>query len=199
MTEIELKASLAGIGTEAVAARAAELGFAEESACREEDVYFNGCGRDFRRTDEALRLRTHTEGGRTETLVTYKGPKLDERSQTREEREAAVADGETMREIFLRLGFPEVMAVKKSRRSLHGGGKYAGTTLCLDEVDGLGPFLELETLAPDGTDGAEKESILDGMLSLLDELGVPRENLGRRSYLELLMARAMSKKSSQGV
>jgi len=198
MTEIELKASLAGLAAE-TAARAAALGFAEAETCREEDVYYNGVGRDFRETDEALRLRSHARSGETETLLTYKGAKQDGRSQTRAELETAVADAETMRAILGRLGFPAVMAVRKSRRSLRGAGRYEGVTLCFDEVDGLGPFLELETLAPDGVGEKERESILDGMLSLLDALGVPRENLTRRSYLELLMARATSKKSDQGV
>jgi len=195
MTEIELKASLEGLDPARLGGTAARLGFAEAGVCAEEDVYYNGIGRDFRRTDEALRLRIRAQDGKTEAAVTYKGAKQDDRSQTRLELETAVADAETMCAILGRLGFQAVMAVRKTRRLLRRGN----TTICLDEVDGLGPYLELETLAPDGAPEAEKQRLLDGLLALLDELGVPRSRLGRRSYLELLMARAMSKKSDQGV
>ena len=195
MTEMEIKASLGDMEQARLDEAAARLGFRQTGVCAEEDVYYNGIGRDFRTTDEALRLRVHTQDGKTEAAVTYKGAKQDARSQTRLELETAVGDAQTMRAILERLGFRAVMAVRKTRRTLQCGQ----TTLCLDEVDGLGRYLEMETLAPDELGAAEKERRIDGLLCLLDELGVPRGQLERRSYLELLMARAMSKKSDQGV
>lgn len=57
MLEAEIKASLAGLSAEALLERAAALGFRPAAALRETDTYFNGSDRDFRRTDEALRLR----------------------------------------------------------------------------------------------------------------------------------------------
>ena len=60
MIEVELKAALdARQPVELVSALSA-LGFFEQAAVQESDVYYNGCGRDFRRTDEALRLRSVT-------------------------------------------------------------------------------------------------------------------------------------------
>ena len=50
----------------------------------------------------------------------------------------------------------------------------------------MGPFLELEHLLPDG---AERETAVSGLLDLLDRLGVSRQALERRSYLELLLGR----------
>jgi len=193
--EIEMKASLAGVDPERLSAAAERLGFVPDYACREEDTYYNGIDRDFRETDEALRVRSHTQDGRVEACVTYKGPKQDARSQTRTELESGAASPETMRTILERLGFRKVLEVRKNRR----GFCRSGMNLCLDEVDGLGRFLELEIVAPDGTEGAQREALLERRFTVLDELGVPRENLTRSSYLELLMARATSKKSDQGV
>ena len=87
MLEAELKASLEGLSPEDLASRALALGFVPGEQLRERDVYFNGDHRDFRRTDEALRLRSvrALPDGAWETLLTYKGPKLDQVSNARTE------------------------------------------------------------------------------------------------------------------
>ena len=54
------------------------------------DRYFAHPGRDFARTDEALRLRRVGELN----YITYKGPKLDATTKTRREVEIPLADGE---------------------------------------------------------------------------------------------------------
>ncbi|HIH62261.1 MAG TPA: class IV adenylate cyclase, partial [Methanobacteriales archaeon] len=41
---------------------------------KQEDIYFNAPHKDFKITDEALRIRETP----TRTLLTYKGPKIDE-------------------------------------------------------------------------------------------------------------------------
>ena len=54
--------------------------YAKRGRLREEDVYFNGPDRDYRKTDEALRLRKQDilEGDNvgSTTYITYKGKKL---------------------------------------------------------------------------------------------------------------------------
>ena len=154
------------------------------------DVYFNGNLRDFHKSDEALRLRSRADldTGVTETLWTYKGPKADARSNTRTEYETAVGDLETARHILESLGFQAAFTVEKVRREL----TREHTTVCLDEVTGLGSFIELEILLP----GGGRDAAVDSLLALLDTLGVSREALSRKSYLELLIASATVKKSS---
>ena len=87
------------------------LGFKFIKKKFQEDIYFNGIDRDFRETDEALRIRD--EDGNF--FVTYKGPKIDKISKTREEIEVRIEDKEKMRQIFKRLGFKEVKPIKKIR------------------------------------------------------------------------------------
>lgn len=194
MLEIELKASLEGMGREAAASALAAAGFARIQTKEEVDIYYNGCGRDFRKTDEALRLRSsrvleNADGSASgeeaaRTFITYKGSKVDSRSQTRTELETSVGDLETMKALLGKLGYSTVMTVRKVRVYFTKDN----VTACLDEVDGLGAFLELEQIEA-GADEEKKEAVIDRLLALLESLGIPKSQLLRRSYLELLMAK----------
>lgn len=182
MLEIEIKASLAGISVGKLLDRAGALGFEPAGQMRELDLYFNGRDRDFQLTDEALRLRriSRIPHGPQETLLTYKGSKLDQISSTRMEYETVVADGEMVEKILEALGYAPVFKVDKFRREYRLGD----VVLCLDEVAKLGTYLELETLVPAEV---QQEGAVARMLELLDQLGVPREHMTRDSYLDILL------------
>jgi adenylate cyclase class 2 len=161
--------------------RLEERGVAIEPAKLQVDQYFAHPARDFARTDEALRIRT--VGG--ESFVTYKGPKLDAATKTRHEIELPLdsqdGDGSRFAELLSALGFRPVASVCKERRAFHferGEHEIEGA---LDEVDGLGSFVELELHADDAGLEAAKRAIAKLAQEL--ELG-PSE---RRSYLELLL------------
>ncbi|GAJ14793.1 unnamed protein product, partial [marine sediment metagenome] len=90
-----------------------------------EDTYFNmpkGL-RDFKQTDEALRLRKSSRFTRNnrdkiqqlEYFYTYKGRKLDILTKTRNEIEIKLDNIEKMKEILDLLGFREVITIKKER------------------------------------------------------------------------------------
>ena len=139
--------------------------------------------------EAALRLRT-VSGSRQETVITYKGAKTDHRSNTRLEYETALGEGKTARAILLALGFSPVLTVSKHRRTFRRGD----VTACLDQVEGLGSFLELEHLLQDESG---RDSAVDELLALLGRLGVERQSLERRSYLELLLTARMRPGSGQ--
>lgn len=181
MLEIELKAALTEVQAQTIPKRLLALGFQPGEAVRELDVYFNGGQeRDFRKTDEALRLRQvqKLRTGRTETRMTYKGPKLDDRSSTRTEYEITVNALETARKLLEALGFHPAASVEKVRQTLEKDE----VTVCLDQVTGLGAYLELEILQESGS----QQQAVDALLNLLDALNVSRQALTRDSYLELL-------------
>lgn len=140
------------------------------------DLYLAHPARDLARTDEALRLSSR--GGRAD--ITYKGPKLDARTKARREIVVPVEDAGAARALLEALGFVPVMEVRK-RRSLF---RHAGFEVALDEVPGLGTFVELERQLPEGAprDGAERDAA-----ALLASWGLAGTE--RRSYLELLLAR----------
>ncbi len=154
---------------------------------RQEDVYFSHPCRDFAKTDEALRLReVEIEEGSTCVLLTYKGPKIGKVGKSRIEVEVEVSDKEAAREILERLGFEplEDMVIRKVRKvyALHIDG--TRVEACLDTVEGLGTFLELEIEAEEDADVGELEAMLLELVR--DRLGV-RGEVVRDSYLELLM------------
>ncbi|USG99990.1 class IV adenylate cyclase [Thermococcus argininiproducens] len=144
-----------------------------------EDIYFNHPCRDFSKTDEALRVRIKRFNGHFEALLTYKGPKIDELSKTRKEIEVNIDNVETYIELLHALGFKEVLTVKKTREKYY---IEKGVTITLDEIEGLGKFVEIEKLAKDEKE-VEKE--VKRLLSILKSLGI--ERFERKSYLELLM------------
>ena len=59
MLEVEIKANLTEFAKENIRDKAEKLGFVYSSTLKETDLYFNGNDRDFRHTDEALRLRNY--------------------------------------------------------------------------------------------------------------------------------------------
>ena len=72
--------------------------------------------RDFRESDEALRIRKSVEFDKNEQnstqnvkyFLTYKGEKLKAETKTRKELESLVEEGENVKEILKSLGFREI-------------------------------------------------------------------------------------------
>ena len=184
MKEIEIKAHIDSATLTQLPSRAAALSFAETKRLKETDIYFNGNDHSFFKTDEALRLRqtVNLDGDGADTYITYKGPKLDKLTQSRDEIETSIGDFDSMRSILKKLGYPEVLTVEKTRRYFRA----RDITLCLDEVSELGCFLELETLI-DTPSEPEKDAAIERLMNSLDQLGISKEQLTRKSYLELRM------------
>jgi adenylate cyclase class 2 len=174
MIEVEVKVRASH---DEVEERLEELGAVRVAEKTQKDTYFAAPHRDFAQTDEALRVRR--ENG--EAYITYKGPKLDEETKTREEHETHVGDAEEARAIFESLGFEEFGTVKKQRTVY----ELDGATVTLDDVEGLGEFVEIEI----GAEGdAETEEARAEILGTLERLGLNPDNSVRDSYLELLHA-----------
>jgi len=167
MIEVEVKARAREDTAEKIRALGAILVGVENH----HDLYFNSRQRDFRKTDEALRIRIKEEGPR----LTYKGPKLDGETKSRKELTVKIDDPVQMRGILESLGFVLSAEVEKRRTKY----SYGDVTIALDEVGGLGSFLEVEAQGDEDWT-AQKELVL----SLLRQLGL-NESI-RSSYLELL-------------
>lgn len=163
--------------------RLAERGVKLAPAIEQADQYFAHPSRDFATTDEALRIRT--VGGKS--YITYKGPKLDPTTKTRRELElpldASDHDGSRFAELLCALGFTEVAIVRKWRRQFRLGHAGHDVEGALDDVDGVGKFVELELLACEA--GLEEAKRCISTLAAELDLG-PSE---RRSYLEMFLER----------
>jgi adenylate cyclase class 2 len=164
-----------------VAARGRHVG-----TVTQRDSYYDAPHRSFAETDEALRVREETEetgstdaeGDGPVTRLTYKGPLVDEVSKSRREHETAVADGEAMAAALEALGFQPAAVVEKRRE------RYAvdGLTVVLDEVTGVGQFLEIET------ESEALEAAREDVFELARELGFDPESGIRESYLGMVLA-----------
>ena len=139
------------------------------------DTYYNHPERDFAKTDEALRIRKEKD----RNSLTYKGPKVDKLSKTREEIQFSMEDPEAAGKVLVKLGFSEVGVVKKHRKKF----KLGELKISLDRVEGLGDFVEVEAL---DTNISEQDvsKTRDRIIVIMDELGLEKRE--RTSYLELL-------------
>ena len=85
-----------------------------------------------------------------------------------DEYEFAVDDGNMARQMLTALGWQEVVTVDKVRLE----SKTEDYTICVDEVAGLGLFIELEFLAEDDTN---TDNIQQQMYSFLKKLNIDGE------------------------
>jgi adenylate cyclase class 2 len=150
---------------------------------REVDEYFKHPARDFAVTDEALRIRRVGE----QSLITYKGPKIDATTKTRREIELPLSGGRETADSWERLlealGFTPVAKVRKNRRKAFIPWQGRNVEASLDEVDWVGSFLELELIAAE----EDLEPAKACIAALAEAWGLSGSE--RRSYLELLMER----------
>ncbi len=162
--------------------RLKRLGAKFDDSADQVDQYFNHPCRDFAATDEALRLRRID----ARNFVTYKGPKHDTTTKTRNELEFPLESGEQSASDFCELlrvlGFRPVREVHKVRRTARLKWKGHDVEVSLDEVDGLGQFVELEF----DTQAENRADAIEQLAPLALELGL--SEVERRSYLELLLA-----------
>ncbi|WP_334140473.1 class IV adenylate cyclase, partial [Methanothrix soehngenii] len=107
MIEVEVKAR----AREDTKKRIAALGATSIGVENHLDLYFNSPLRDFKKSDEALRIRIKEDGAR----LTYKGPKLDQQTKSRRELTIRIDDPTQMRDILSLLGFVLSAEVRKRR------------------------------------------------------------------------------------
>jgi adenylate cyclase class 2 len=179
MLEIEMKFRVADFAP--IKTILAEWRARPDEAVDEADHYFNAPDRDFARTDEALRLRRIGANNR----VTYKGPKQAGPTKTRTEIEVSLENGAEAADDFCRLlthlGYSAVTIVRKKRLVYHFTTTGFPLQICLDDVENLGRFVEVEIVATEENKD-QAQAVLQQMAA---DLGL--ENAERRSYLEMVL------------
>jgi len=177
--EVELKFPVPDLP--AFARKLTDSGIPISPAQEEIDVYFAHPSRDYARTDEALRLRRKGDAN----CVTYKGPKIDATTKTRREIELPLAPGSESLSSWTALleavGFRPVGEVRKSRRKAAIPWQGHLVEASLDEVAGVGTFVEFELVAEESGVDAARACIQ----SLAQSFDLTEGE--RRSYLELLL------------
>ena len=142
----------------------------------EHDIYYNAPHRDFGVTDEAIRVRYTND----HAVVTYKGAKIKTSAlKAREELNLVVDSGAVFEQMLDRLGFTRTAEVNKWRENY----RLSDAAITLDEVEGLGTFVEIEILAEDENSGTAVR-----IEEIAKEIGVCGEPI-LASYLELLLSK----------
>ncbi len=143
---------------------------------KQRDLYFSHPNKDFSKTDEAIRIRQAGE----DSYLTYKGPKFDRKSKTRIEVQVGVDSNENMIQILEMLGFTKEFIVLKERKVY----EYKEFIFCLDQVDSLGSFLEIEK---EVDSMLSYEEVQDRLFKIALSFGFEPKDSIRKSYLELLL------------
>lgn len=186
MIEVEVKLPI--YDPDNLTEKLSALAFTRGTTIRECDTYFDGNLRPIRMAGEALRIRTieYLAGQpipeqERSVQITFKGRLIDTLSMTRQELETEVADPAVMESLLMALGFhPVEPRVIKQRTEYHKDNMNA----CMDFVEGLGFFLELEIVIEEDQ---SKEGALEKIEEMLGKLGYSMEDTVRNSYLSMLM------------
>ena len=178
--EVEQKFPVPNLET--VQAAILELGATAGPTLHQVDTYYAHPTRDFASTDEALRIRRVDQAN----VFTYKGPKLDTATKTRQEIELPFAEGQQAAEqggqLLEALGFRRVAEVAKVRQTFHLQHQEQDIEFALDNIQNLGTFVEIEIVA---ADQQAMETARQTIQSLSQALNLTQSE--RRSYLELLL------------
>ena len=161
-------------------------GYILKETLRETDTYFDGGINGIKKSGQALRVRRTVDSstGKECSKITFKGEKLDTVSMARLELETVVESGEAAERILCALGFyPVQPIVVKIRKILRNGDICA----CLDDVQGLGTFLELEIMAESEE---ARPAALERIEEILNSVGYTMDDTTRVSYLSQLQKQA---------
>ncbi|MDR2754835.1 MAG: class IV adenylate cyclase [Planctomycetaceae bacterium] len=152
----------------------------------EVDLFYQHPQRDFSVTDECLRIRRRkSPKGTEEKSLTYKGPKIDQKTKTRREIEIQIDPQEPYETLLELLGFQAKETVRKFRRrcELLISNQCVEVVLDilpeLEKNKGQGTFVEVETIASE-SDWEEKRELI---INLSKKLGFSEPV--QESYLEL--------------
>ena len=163
--------------------RALALGADDKGEIRQRDTYFAGAhGR--------LKLREQESGGSPlwDELIEYsRADATDARTSTY--RRVPVGDAASLLDT-LDAAYGTLVTVTKRRRLL----LWEGVRIHLDEVEGLGSYVEFEAVAEEGSDLSGEHQKVERLRA---ELGIEDRDLVARSYSDLLMGEAGDSRSAE--
>ena len=148
------------------------------------DTYLRHPSRDFRETDEALRIR-EVDGN---PFITYKGPRLAGPIKIRPEIELPLmpGTGDDWLKIWGQLGFMVALKVPKTRELYILEHHHRSVTITLDHIDSLGYFAEVERIVNGSSEIEEAQSDIREVGELLG-----LRDVEHRSYLGMLLMAAL--------
>lgn len=126
-----------------------------------------------------LRIRTETRGNETSHVFTLKKSVTNQMDSI--EHETEVADDVELEKIILHSGFTPYSDLVKTRQKAHMGE----IEICIDTVEGLGDFIEVEKLT---SEDADYDGVAAELWAVLEGFGVVRADHVTDGY-DVLMRR----------
>jgi len=174
--EIEVKVKIKDI--KQIKSRLKKLGAKYLGTLKQIDTYFLIKQSDRFRSAPRLRVRQDLIGKKAR--LEYHEPKD---KLTTHEFELEINDAKTAETILKRLGLARETAIQKTRLEY----KLGKMNIVLDDVKGLGKFIEVEII--NGKRSESKKRIFE----LLDKLGVDRKNVMDNGYLHMIWEKMKKK------
>ena|SRR3989344_3746852 len=181
MKEIEVKAKITNI--ESLNERLTNLGCQFGSSLIQEDVIFLPIGVEFSEIVKGTPVVRIRNSNNIITL-TLKKRVISENELIKLEKEVIVSDKQMVIEVVEQMGFHEVVRVEKTRIEC----KYEEMTICIDNIVGLGHFIEVEKLSENEKD----EKIQDYLFNFLQSLGINSENRVTKGYDTLIYEKSLN-------
>ena len=173
MREIEIKARVANKQT--LLSDIAKAGITLKPAVEHHDVVFCRPGqKDYEPDSIWLRIRTEDDSKVVWTLKKDTGRRLDSI-----EHEVEVSDANELETMLRLMGLELYSDLTKTRQKAY----HDGVEICVDTVDGLGTFVEVEKLAKHDSDG---DAIREDLWRFLEKLGINKQDEETRGYDVLL-------------
>ncbi len=178
--EIEVKARVAD--SAALRTKLEGLGCVFSAPVVQDDTGFVrsvGSMEAFLGNDVFLRIRVQNDG---RIIYTAKKPsRFAGDGLAKTEYEVQVNSAEELANILTLSGFVAAVRVRKSRQTAH----YGNYEICLDDIEGLGSFIEVELMGEE----SEADAAQKGMWEFLETLGIGAEDQVRKGYDILALER----------
>jgi len=107
---------------------------------RQLDTFYDTPAKELLQAGSGLRLRQERQQNNCKNILCFKGPAQKSNYKHREEIEVEVSDTSQLSILLDRLGYKPILTVEKNRTIW----SFNNCLVCLDEVKGLGNFVEIE-------------------------------------------------------
>ncbi len=175
MKEIEVKAKITDI--KSLTKKLIDIGFLFDPPRTQEDTIFLPLGIEYCGITKGTPVvRVRDSNGIIS--LTLKKRIISNNELIKLEKETVVSDKQQALEIVEHMGFHEVVRVNKKRTE----SKLGGMTVCIDEVEDLGSFIEVERLSY----GDDHENIQSQLSDFLQTLGVGADDRITKGYDTLI-------------
>ena len=179
MREIEIKANISNV--DRLIDRIEDLGAKLSDAVYQKDDVFTRGDKVGGEGSVFVRVRQETKNNATKNIFTLK--KMINGHGDKIECETEISDPDNMLRAIAEMNFVPYMTIAKSRRET----KIGEYSICIDEVEGLGNFIEIEKLVDEN---ADHDEIVDELRIFAEKLGVDRADSVDKGYDVLLTEKA---------